>query len=147
MLATETMRVNVYDFALFLKEDVMEIYQADGEISNELLDEIVSKFNVGIKKLSDGDYGYYEDVDCYWTPSTTIAMKAIRQIFGLHHSDNVMVIHSSIFVGCEKVWEFHKHPTDNSLRKKRWRQIGKLMREEARRHYPSRFPYRYIWGY
>ena len=44
MLATETMRVNVYDFALFLKEDVMEIYHEDVEISNELK-EIVSKFN------------------------------------------------------------------------------------------------------
>ena len=53
MLATKTVRVNVYDFALFLKEDVMEIYYEDGEISNEL-DEIVSKFNDGIKKLSDG---------------------------------------------------------------------------------------------
>ena len=36
MLATKTVRVNVYDFALFLKEDVMEIYYEDGEISNEL---------------------------------------------------------------------------------------------------------------
>ena len=103
MLATETVRVNVYDFALFLKEDVMEIYQEYGEISNEL-DEIVSKFNDGIKKLSDGDYGYYEDIDCYWTPSTTVAMKAIKQIFGLHHSDNVMVVPSTIFIGCEKLW-------------------------------------------
>ena len=145
MLATKTVRVNVYDFALFLKEDVMEIYQADGKISNELLNEIVSKFNVSIKKLSDGDYGYYEDVDCYWTPSTAIAMKAIRQIFGLHHSDNVMVVPSTIFIGFEKLWEFRRRPTDNSLRKKRWRQIGKLMREEARRHYPSRCPYRYNW--
>ena len=144
MLDTETVRVNVYDFALFLKEDFVEIYHEDVEISNELK-ELASKFNDSIKKLSDGDYGYYDDVDCYWTPSTTVAMKAIRQIFGLHHSDNVMVIHSSIFVGCEKVWEFHKRPTDNSLRKKRWRQIGNLMREEARRHYPSRCPYRYNW--
>ena len=146
MLATKTVRVNVYDFALFLKEDIMEIYQEYGEISNEL-DEIVSKFNDGIKKLSDGDYGYYEDIDCYWTPSTAVAMKAIKQIFGLHHSDNVMVVPSTIFVGCEKLWEFHRRPTDNSLRKKRWRQIGKLMREIARRYYPSRFQYRYIWGY
>ena len=144
MLATETVRVNVYDFALFLKEDFVEIYHEDVEISNELK-EVASKFNDSIKKLSDGDYGYYDDVDCYWMPSTAVAMKAVRQIFGLHHSDNVMVIHSSIFTGCEKVWEFHKRPTDNSLRKKRWRQIGKLMREEARRHYPSRCPYRYNW--
>ena len=146
MLATKTVRVNVYDFALFLKEDVMEIYYEDGEISNEL-DEIVSKFNDSIKKLSDGVYGYYEDVDCYWTPSTAVAMKAIKQIFGLHHSDNVMVVPSTIFIGFEKLWEFHRRPTDNSLRKKRWRQIGKLMREIARRYYPSRFQYRYIWGY
>ena len=145
MLATKTVRVNVYDFALFLKEDVMEIYYEDGEISNEL-DEIVSKFNDSIKKLSDCVYGYYDDVDCYWTPSTAVAMKAIRQIFGLHHSDNVMVVPSTIFIGFEKLWEFHRRPTDNSLRKKRWRQIGKLMREEARHHYPSRCPYRYNWG-
>ena len=144
MLTTETVRVNVYDFALFLKEDIMEIYHEDGEISNEL-DEIVSKFNDSIKKLSDGVYGYYDDDDCYWTPSTAVAMKAIRQIFGLHHSDNVMVVPSAIFVGCEKLWEFHRHPTDNSLHRKRWRQIEKLMREEARRHYPSRCPYRYNW--
>lgn len=146
MLTTETVRVNVYDFALFLKEDVMEIYHEDGEISNEL-DEIVSKFNDSIKKLSDGVYGYYDDDDCYWTPSTAVAMKAVRQIFGLHHSDNVMVVPSTIFIGFEKLWEFYRRPTDNSLRKKRWRQIGKLMREVARRYYPSRFPYRYIWGY
>ena len=145
MLATKTVRVNVYDFALFLKEDVMEIYYEDGEISNEL-DEIVSKFNDSIKKLSDGVYGYYDDVDCYWTPSTAVAMKAIKQIFGLHHSDNVMVVPSTIFIGFEKLWEFHRHPMDNSLRRKRWRQIGKLMREEARRHYPSKCPYRYNWG-
>ena len=144
MLATETVRVNVYDFALFLKEDIMEIYYEDGEISNEL-DEIVSKFNDSIKKLSDGVYGYSDDDDCYWTPSTAVAMKAIKQIFGLHHSDNVMVVPSTIFTGFEKLWEFYRRPTDNSLRKKRWRQIGKLMREEARRHYPSRCPYRYNW--
>ena len=63
MVVTETVRVNDYDFARFLKEDVMEIYQEDVKISNELK-EIVSKFNDGIKKLSDGDYGYYEDIDC-----------------------------------------------------------------------------------
>lgn len=141
MLTTtpSTMRVNVYDFALFLKEDLAEICQPDGEISNEL-EKIASKFNNIIKKKkseSGVGYGYYGDIDCYWIPSTAVAMKAVQQIFGLHHSDNVMVVPSGIFVGCEKLWGFHKHPTDNSLRKRRWRRIRKLSREEDRRRYLS----------
>ena len=137
-----SVRANVYDFALFLKDDFMEIYHEYVEISNELK-EVASKFNDIIKKKSEGNYGYYSDVDCYWTPSTAVAMKAVQQIFGLHHSDNVMVVPSTIFVGCEKLWKFHRRPTDNSLRKRRWRRIRKLSREEERRRYLSLYT---KWG-
>lgn len=134
MLSSEkNIRVNVYDFAVFLRENFMEIYNMSsfGGVCNDDMDAVSIKFNDILQKSSP-QYGYFYDEEWYWPPSTAIAMKAIKQIFGLHRSDGVMIIPSAIFEGYEKIWNEYRRPTNNSVRKRRWRRIKKVWNEVDR---------------
>ena len=122
-----TIRVNVYDFALFLKDNAEEILQ-DGEGPVVTL---VSKWNDTIKEISS--YGYFfdgeseEDGFCerYWKPSTSVSVKAVRILFDLHKSDNVFLLHRILLGSWIQDFLADKSTTNNSITKRRWRSIGK----------------------
>lgn len=123
-----TIRVKVYDLALFLKENAESIIQDGGSGPVTL----VNKWNDAVKQISTYGYffdgeskedGYYER---YWMPSTSISIKAVRKLFDLHKSDNIIVI-PSILLG-SWIYDFlvgYKFTNFNSIPKRRWRTIGK----------------------
>ena len=123
-----TIRVNVYDVAIFLKENAEEIIQ---EYTGPEL-AFVCKWNEIVKEISSYGYffdgeskenGYYER---YWKPSTSVSIKAVRILFDLHKSDNVFLL-PRILLG-SWIYDFlvdYKSSTNNSIAKRRWRTIGK----------------------
>lgn len=120
-----TIRVNVYDLSVFLKENAEDILQ-DGEGPVVTL---VSKWNDIIEEISS--YGFFfdgeseEDGFCerYWKPSTSISIKAVRLLFDLHKSDNYIVLHSELLGEWFDDFISDYRSTNNS--KRRWRSIGK----------------------
>ena len=123
-----TIRVNVYDLAIFLKENAEEIIQND--LGSELA--FVCTWNKVVKEISSYGYffdgeskedGYYER---YWKPSTSVSIKAIRILFGLHKSDNVFLF-PKILLGSwtDEFLKNYKSSVNNSITKRRWRTIGK----------------------
>ena len=122
-----TIRVNVYDVAVFLKENAEEIIQ---EYTGPEL-AFVCKWNEIVKEISS--YGYFFDGESeedgfyerYWKPSTSVSIKTVRLLFNLHKSDNIIVIPSKLLG--EWIDDFIRNyrSDNNSISKRRWRSIGK----------------------
>lgn len=124
----DTIRVRVYDVALFLKENAEEIIQ---EYTGPEL-AFVHKWNKIVKQIST--YGYFfdgeseEDGFCerYWKPSTSVSIRAVKILFDLNKSDNVFLL-PRILLGTW-IYDFlvgYKFNPINSIPKRRWRTIGK----------------------
>lgn len=123
-----TIRINVYDLAVFLKENAEEIIQND--LGPELA--FVCTWNKIVKEISTYGYffdgeskedGYYER---YWKPSTSVSIRAVKKLFDLNKSDNVFLL-PRILLG-SWIHDFvrdYKSITNNSIPKRRWRIIGK----------------------
>ena len=123
-----TIRVNVYDLAVFLKENAESIIQDwQGPVVT-----LVSKWNDVVKKNST--YGFFfdgeseEDGYCerYWMPPTSISIKAVRDLFELHKSNNYIILPSELLG--DWIDDFivdYKSTINNSIAKRRWRTIGK----------------------
>lgn len=128
MFMINTMRVRVYDLAVFLKENAEEIIQND--LGPEL--SLVTKWNEIVKQISI--YGYFFDGESeengfcerYWKPSTSVSIRAVKILFDLNKSDNVFLL-PRILLG-SWIHDFvrdYKFSTINSTLKRRWRTIGK----------------------
>lgn len=137
----KSIRIEVRDFALFLKENLDGLIEQSNTNEMECLGNV---FNKEIQSLSRGHYGYFwdeeEDGDNgFWKPSTAIAIQAIRQIFGLRNCENILVIpESAIGWWLDEVMNF-KSPRSNSLRRDRWRNKGKALKSIPlyNRHIPG----------
>lgn len=124
---SNTIRIRVYDLALFLKENFEEIITYD----QTTLSGLALEWNRIVKRIST--YGYFFDgeseedgyYDRYWTPPTSIAIKSVRLLFGLNKSDNIITVLRD-FLG-SYIDEFNdQYNLINSYSKKRrWRTIGK----------------------
>lgn len=61
-------------------------------------------------------------------PSTAVAIKATRAIFGLRKSENILVLpESALGWWLDEIVDF-KSPRANSLRRDRWRNRGKALK-------------------
>lgn len=125
----KSVRIEVRDFALFLKHNLDGLIE---QSNTSIMKELGNIFNTEIQSLSSGKYGYYwdeeEDGDNgFWKPSTAIAIQAIRQIFGLRKSENILVLPVDVLGWwLDDVMDF-KSPRSNSLRRDRWRNKGKAL--------------------
>ena len=83
-------RVRVYDLAVFLKENFLDILKTEKDVGCPGIVDLIYSWNVIIKEISS--YGYYERR--YYTPSTSVSMEAVRKLFDLHKSDSEFLISS-----------------------------------------------------
>ena len=123
-----TIRVNVYDLARFLKYNAEEIIQYE---SPSPILTLVTMWNDSVKKNST--YGYFFDGELeeddyyerYWMPPTAISIKSVRDLFELYKSDNYIVLPSELLG--EWIDDFIRdyRSDNNSISKRRWRSIGK----------------------
>ena len=123
-------RIEVRDFAMFLKQNLDRLIEQSNTIAME---ELGTVFNNEIQFLSRGKYGYFwdeiEDIDNgFWKPSTTITIQAIRQIFGLRKTENILILPESALGWWLDELKDYKSPRSNSLRRDRWRNKGKALK-------------------
>lgn len=134
-------RIEVRDFAIFVKENLDDLIE---QSNTNAMEELGTVFNNEIQFLSRGKYGYFwnEDNDGdngFWKPSTAIAIQAIRQIFGLRKTENILILpESALGWWLDDVMDF-KSPRSNSLRRDRWRNKGKALKAIPlyNRHFPN----------
>lgn len=137
----KTIRIELRDFAMFLKHNLDGLIE---QSNTNAMEELGNIFNTEIQSLSSGKYGYYwdeeEDGDNgFWKPSTSVAVKAIRKIFGLRKSENILVLPVDVLGWwLDDVMDF-KSPRPNSLRRDRWRNRGKALKSIPlyNRHIPG----------
>lgn len=137
----KTIRIELRDFAMFLKHNLDGLIE---QSNTNAMEELGNIFNTEIQSLSSGKYGYYwdeeEDGDNgFWKPSTSVAVKAIRKIFGLRKSENILVLPIDVLGWwLDDVMDF-KSPRPNSLRRDRWRNKGKALKAIPlyNRHFPG----------
>lgn len=126
----KTIRIELMDFATFMKENLVDLVE---QSNTDAMEELGTVFNTEIQSLSRGKYGYYwdeeEDGDNgFWKPSTAVSIQAIRKIFGLRDCENVLIIpESALGWWLDEVMNF-KSPRSNSLRRDRWRNKGKALK-------------------
>lgn len=138
----KSIRIEVRDFAIFVKENLDDLIEQSN--TNATMEKLGTIFNNEIQFLSSGKYGYFwnEDNDGdngFWKPSTAIAIQAIRQIFGLRKSENILVLPVDVLGWwLDDVMDF-KSPRPNSLRRDRWRNKGKALKSIPlyNRHIPG----------
>ena len=134
-------RIEVRDFAMFLKQNLDRLIEQSNTIAME---ELGTVFNNEIQFLSRGRYGYFwdeiEDIDNgFWKPSTAVAIQPIRQIFGLRNYENILVLPESALGWWIDELKDYKSPRPNSLRRDRWRNKGKALKSIPlyNRHIPG----------
>ena len=126
----KTIRIELRDFAMFLKQNLDRLIEQSNTIAME---ELGTVFNNEIQFLSRGKYGYFwdeeEDGDNgFWKPSTAITIQAIRQIFGLRNCENILILPESALGWWLDELKDYKSPRSNSLRRDRWRNKGKALK-------------------
>lgn len=137
----KTIRIELRDFAMFLKHNLDGLIE---QSNTNAMEELGNIFNTEIQSLSSGKYGYFwdeeEDGDNgFWKPSTSVAVKAIRKIFGLQKSENILVLPVDVLGWwLDDVMNF-KSTRSNSLRRDRWRNKGKALKSIPlyNRHIPG----------
>ncbi len=107
-------RFQVYALAKCVKENLVEMLEAEEELPRAFAE----KFNQVL--LKNSGYGFQEDDWRYFKPSTGAAIKAIRDIFGLKKTGNILVIPSAALGSF--LDEYENRPVENC---RRWRMIGR----------------------
>ena len=137
----KTIRIELRDFAMFLKHNLDGLIE---QSNTNAMEELGDVFNNEIQSLSNGKYGYFwdeeEDGDNgFWKPSTAITIQAIRQIFGLRNCENILILPESALGWWIDELKDYKSPRSNSLRRDRWRNKGKALKSIPlyNRHFPN----------
>ncbi len=107
-------RFQVLGLAKCVKENLVDMLEAEEELPRAFAE----KFNQVL--LENSGYGFWEDDWHYFKPSTGAAIKAIRDIFGLKKTENVLVIPSNALGSF--LDEYENIPVENY---RRWRMIGR----------------------
>ena len=121
-----TIRVNVYDLAEFLKDYAEEIFH-DGE--GPVLDLInkwndIVKFTYGYGFFFDGESKKDDYCERYWIPPTAISIKAVRKLFNLNKSDNIIVLPKKLLGSWIYEFNVDYRSSNNSISKRKWRTLG-----------------------
>ena len=110
----EMKRFEIKALAKFLKENLIEMLEAEEELPRAFAE----KFNKTL--LKNSGYGFREEDWSYFKPSTGAAIKAVRDIFGLKKTENILVIPSAALGSFLE--EYRSIPVENY---RRWRMAGR----------------------
>lgn len=109
----EMKRFQVKALAKCLKENLVEMLEAEEELPRAF----AKKFNKIL--LDNSGYGFREEDWHYFKPSTRVAIKAVRDIFGLKKTENILVIPSAAL---GSFLEEYRSIPENC---RRWRMAGR----------------------
>ena len=135
-----TIIVRVDDLAIFLKENAKDLFY-DNHFPVLAL---INKWNDSVKEISS--YGFFFDGESkdfdyherYMMPSTSVAIKAVKKLFGLHKSDSIIEIPKELLTSWIYCFmEDYNRITPNYLHQKKWKIIGKDKAKASLTIYPK----------
>lgn len=118
-------RINIYDLAMFLNDHAKTALR--GDYNNPMLGEFIKQYNEKLQELSF--YGYDDVNNVWYEPNMSISIKAIRLMFNLSNTTNIVLLDMEIFTPgrMDKVLESYKTKPNNSIRKERRRMKVKAL--------------------
>ena len=137
-----TIVVRVDDLAIFLKENAKDLFYKNHNHFPVLA--LVNKWNDSVKEISsygfffEGESKNFDYCERYVMPSTSVAIKAVKKLFGLHKSDNIIEIPKELLTSWIYCFmEDYNRLTPNHLHQKKWKIIGKDEANAALTIYPN----------
>ena len=114
---SKKIRINIYDLAMFLNDHAKVVLR--GDYNNPLLAEFIKQYNEKLQEVSF--YGYDEVNNAWYEPNMSVSIKAIRLMFNLSNTTNIILLDIAIFTPgrMDKVLESYKTKPNNSIRKER----------------------------
>ena len=122
---SKKIRINIYDLAMFLNDHAKEVLR--GDYNNPKLAEFIKQYNERLQEVSF--YGYDEVNNAWYEPNMSVSIKAIRLMFNLSNTTNIVLLDTEIFAPgrMDKVLESYKTKPNNSIRKERRRMKVKAL--------------------
>lgn len=122
---SKKIRINIYDLAMFLNDHAKGVLR--GDYNNPLLAKFINQYNEKLQEVSF--YGYDEVNNAWYEPNMSISIKAIRSMFNLSNTTNIVLLDIKIFTPgrMDKVLESYKTKPNNSIRKERRRMKVKAL--------------------
>ena len=122
---SKKIRINIYDLAMFLNDHAKVVLR--GDYNNPLLAEFIKQYNEKLQEVSF--YGYDEVNNAWYEPNMSVSIKAIRLMFNLSNTTNIILLDIAIFTPgrMDKVLESYKTKPNNSIRKERRRMKVKAL--------------------
>ena len=122
---SKKIRINIYDLAMFLNDHAKVVLR--GDYNNPLLAEFIKQYNEKLQEVSF--YGYDEVNNAWYEPNMSVSIKAIRLMFNLSNTTNIVLLDIAIFTPgrMDKVLESYKTKPNNSIRKERRRMKVKAL--------------------
>ena len=122
---SKKIRINIYDLAMFLNDHAKVVLR--GDYNNTKLAEFIKQYNERLQEVSF--YGYDEVNNAWYEPNMSVSIKAIRLMFNLSNTTNIVLLDIAIFTPgrMDKVLESYKTKPNNSIRKERRRMKVKAL--------------------
>ena len=122
---SKKIRINIYDLAMFLNDHATVVLR--GDYNNTKLAEFIKQYNERLQEVSF--YGYDEVNNAWYEPNMSVSIKAIRLMFNLSNTTNIVLLDIAIFTPgrMDKVLESYKTKPNNSIRKERRRMKVKAL--------------------
>ena len=122
---SKKIRINIYDLAMFLNDHAKVVLRRD--YNNPLLAKFIKQYNEKLQEVSF--YGYDEVNNAWYEPNMSVSIKAIRLMFNLSNTTNIVLLDTEIFTQgrMDKVLESYKTKPNNSIRKERRRMKVKAL--------------------
>ena len=122
---SKKIRINIYDLAMSSNDHAKVVLR--GDYNNPLLAEFIKQYNERLQEVSF--YGYDEVNNAWYEPNMSVSIKAIRLMFNLSNTTNIVLLDIAIFTPgrMDKVLESYKTKPNNSIRKERRRMKVKAL--------------------
>ena len=138
---SKKIRINIYDLAAFLNEHAKMVLHED--YNNPMLVEFIKHYS---EKLQEVSFNGYDEVNNEWyEPTMSDSIKAIRLMFNLSNTSNIVFPDIEIFTpgGMDKVLESYKTSPIASRKERRRTKVNalimmeKFMRAKMEPKFPS----------
>ena len=138
---SKKIRINIYDLAAFLNEHAKMVLHED--YNNPMLVEFIKHYS---EKLQEVSFNGYDEVNNEWyEPTMSDSIKAIRLMFNLSNTSNIVFLDIEIFTpgGMDEVLESYKTSPIASRKERRRTKVNalimmeKFMRAKMEPKFPS----------